>query len=502
MKRFTPPGFVNDFDEGQDPEKLRQAWHDYVQRVVDSRVNAKYASGNPRFPRFYNPLEQQASTSTQVTIVWDGFPRKISAWMNLDPISDPEDWEHAFRSAEPLEEWVMCYLAQYRQISRVSPSRLPQGVANAFVDSINQTVDLSTLFTLKARLHDEYLEWHTHRDPDTNRVTKLSFTAEPPEYWEIIGNNDPALLETLYKRYISDDVTLEELLWPEDVALPVIDLITDPATGQRRLGHAGWTTARNFRKGQYNQFNKWNTTHGAMHLIQRANTLGAEINLAADATLAYQVRADIHANPEQSKDRFKLAACAQYGGINRNSDPRIGWDINTAVEAGNALSISDPMGLYIGAVQLEGLRDPQGNVLQKSDVYHPVRGDDDEQTPRILRFEITPPDGAEYGLEECTLGDYKLANGGPVAQATSINIHGEIVPSSAANPAYRCDGKLCIHPTKPEFFSQPSINGDCESDENNWSAPFAEIPRLMNFDDTAMMAETHVPPRDRVRADD
>ena len=31
---------------------------------------------------------------------------------------------------------------------------------------------------------DEYCEWHVVRDPDTNKIVRVTFTSEPPEYWE------------------------------------------------------------------------------------------------------------------------------------------------------------------------------------------------------------------------------------------------------------------------------------------------------------------------------
>ena len=46
-----------------------------------------------------------------------------------------------------------------------------------------------------------------------------------------------------------------------------------------------------FRNGRYVVRNRWNnsTTAGAMHLIQQNNTLGAEIELAAAATIVREV---------------------------------------------------------------------------------------------------------------------------------------------------------------------------------------------------------------------
>jgi len=76
-----------------------------------------------------------------------------------------------------------------------------------------------------------------------------------------------------------------------------------------------------YKSGRYNRTNKWNnstTTGSIMHLIQSANTLQAEIQLGADATV---LRVDSSGTPIHDYDR--LIRCSQYGGIYRNSDPTV-----------------------------------------------------------------------------------------------------------------------------------------------------------------------------------
>jgi hypothetical protein len=80
-----------------------------------------------------------------------------------------------------------------------------------------------------------------------------------------ITTGDPHLVLTLCREHISSDVQLEDLLWPYDVAKRT-------PTGWRLLAFAG----------EYNEFNRWTTTDGAMHLTHRSNTLQvSSINVAA-----------------------------------------------------------------------------------------------------------------------------------------------------------------------------------------------------------------------------
>ena len=459
MKRFTPPGYLKDFDLSRDPELLYELWHTFVDEIVQD----VYSSSMP-FPRFYNPLDLSDSSvvPTPASITWSGFPRKISSWLGLADYSSVSDWEKGFELAETLEDWAICIVDGRLRRMPYNPSK---GFFNCFPDETNSNkIDKSTCFSMKARMQDEYLEWHTYVDPQSGKVNKISFTAEPPEYWQLLGRNDPDLLVQLYRQYIDESISAEDLFWPADVVIPVF---ASTADGLQRIDY---THAFDYRKGDYNPLNKWNTTHGIMHLTQGANTLSAQIYLAADSTLRYEIGSTLRA--EDSEARFKLAACAMFGEINRNSDPTIGQAIQSLVQSGKAVSVSDPIGLYISDVQLEGAFDPDNRPLQKAQIYAYQRGDASSDRPMIVRFDVVPPKGATYGLEVCSLGDFSLKNGGPIALQTSVAIHGEYVASDKPNPIYACAGRLITHPDKPDYYEQ--IDLESKAEDIVWTPPFDE----------------------------
>ena len=89
-------------------------------------------------------------------------------------------------------------------------------------------------------LQDEYCEWSVTRDPITRKITRVTFTCEGPEYWEVLAALNPDKVLDLYREFVSPTVKREDL----------------------------------FENGQYNPLNRFNnsTTYGAMHLIQPANT--------------------------------------------------------------------------------------------------------------------------------------------------------------------------------------------------------------------------------------
>ncbi|KAG0137526.1 hypothetical protein HOY82DRAFT_497163 [Tuber indicum] len=180
---------------------------------------------------------------------------------------------------------------------------------------------------------DEYCEWSVLRN-EQGEIKKVVFTCEGPEYWEALATFQPDTLLRLYKennpeyasQIKSDDLYINKSL-------------------------------------RYNRKNKWNnntTTGSIMHLIQGANTLQAEIQLGADATV---LRVDSQGNPIHDYDR--LIRCSQYGGIYRNSDPTIGGNVNDLAWQGPLITLADPVGLYIDSFDGSQFEAPDEEDVQK-----------------------------------------------------------------------------------------------------------------------------------------
>ncbi len=71
----------------------------------------------------------------------------------------------------------------------------------------------------------------------------------------------------------------------------------------------------------YNPNNRWNNstdTGSIAHLIQRNNTLSAEIDIAGQATVIRKAP-----NGNTVTNEAQLILCSQYGSAGRNSDPAV-----------------------------------------------------------------------------------------------------------------------------------------------------------------------------------
>ena len=58
---------------------------------------------------------------------------------------------------------------------------------------------------------DEYCEWSVTRDPESDKITRVTFTSEGPEYWQFLAAVSPARVVELYRQHVSPDVQQADL---------------------------------------------------------------------------------------------------------------------------------------------------------------------------------------------------------------------------------------------------------------------------------------------------
>jgi hypothetical protein len=305
-------------------------------------------------PQFYNPTRVATGPrAARKLITWPGFPRALLLRFGADRT-------RAYRAAERLRG-----SGAYRH-----------------------------------RPQDEYLEWHTHRDPDTGKVTRVDLTCEGPEYWEFLSRVAPEVLLALYRRHVSPEATMAQLM---------------PG-------------------GVYNPGNRWNTGRGAMHLTHPANSLGAEIKLAADATVIRRRGNRI------LTDADELIACAGFGERLRSSDPRIGADVNALARLGYAITLADPVGLYIVRLETQGWRKPDGKPV--GDYLRITRG----RRGQGLRAVYEVPRNARASGKAFVVGDIEIGGrpiewGGQIAERVTMGLTGLASRrGDISNPALGCAG--------------------------------------------------------------
>lgn len=212
-------------------------------------------------------------------------------------------------------------------------------------------------------VQDEYLEWSLKKD-NKGRIVTVTYTCEGPEYWNFLASENPDSLTSLYLNLNSG---FKSQMKPSDWLGP---------------------------GGKYNPLNKWNstTTSGTIvHLVQVNNTLGAEVDIAAQGTVIRKGK-----DGKIITDKTKLTNCSGYGQPSRNSDPTIGDGVNSLARNGIAVSIANPVAIYIHSFNTANFQlDVQGTGENMIDVptgtFRWQRGNIAKNMG--LRLQVKIPDG-------------------------------------------------------------------------------------------------------------
>lgn len=324
LTRFDPPGHLTDFNEAQ-----RDAWHRFISQRLDQAAEGfpnDYDYDSPR-GQFFNQAKVDSDADTQVLdITWVAFPRTV-----------------AVSSVSAVQRW-----------RRADSSRDPQ---------------------------DEYCEWSVERDPETDKIARVSFTCGGPEYWSYLATTSPTAALALYQQFISPDVQLEDLFLPS---------------------------------GRYNPRNRWNATtvNGAMHLIQPSNTLSAEIELAAGSSVVRMVGGDLLSGEQE------LIQCGQYGVASRHSDPHIGAVVNSLTRQKADVTLEDPIGLYFGGLNTAGWRTPDDS--DPGSYWRYVRGTEDKPVRAV--FEVPRERG--FAVGDITVQDRTIDFGAQIADHIDMKLTG------------------------------------------------------------------------------
>lgn len=323
LTRYDAPGFLVDLDESG-----LNAWSEFISEALDEareRSDPSLINYGPR-AQFFNALKNPpGEDAVEKDVTWTAFPRIVK----LQSIGDVQRWRIADSSRDK---------------------------------------------------QDEYCEWSVTRDPDTDKITRITFTSESPEYWQFLAKVDPEKVLALYREHISADVKFDDL----------------------------------FRGNQYIPRNKWNnsTTTGAMHLVQNNNTLLAEIELAAAATLTRKQ------NGTLLTDTQALIRCGAYGQPERHSDPHIGEVVNELAREKADVTLANPIGLCIAGVSVAGWKTPDdSNPL---DYWKIVRG-----TPeKALRAVYEVPPSKNFVVGDIKINGREIKFGAQLADFITIKLTG------------------------------------------------------------------------------
>ncbi len=405
MKHFSPPANIGDMNQA-----LRQKWSEEVHRWFKEGERRLRKEHGIQLPWFFNLLDSpQAVGGPEREIPWNGFPRKY------------------FLTISNLEQ-------RWQRVEQLFNMDLNGRQLPYFYQQDGNFVRAEDVFF---RDQDEYCEWKSFREPNAGKLQKVIFTCESPEYWRLISENDRDLLLELYRKYNNQEAQMNDLFFDKDIFMWVQDESGDRVTENH--------------KGKYNPHNKWNSDAGIMHLSHPANSLSAEVFLAADATVVRK-----HSSGGIITSDNELICCAGYGSPNRSSDPTIGSKVNALIRQGLSISINDPVGLYIHSLDSAALEIP--DHVPVDDCWQIVRG----QKNMILRAEFRVPPGAEFELEDIQVGGEPLKYGAQLAEFITMVIFGKGFDFGLGDPpTSSCLSHCCNNQQFPTLQYLEDIKNPC-----------------------------------------
>lgn len=224
---------------------------------------------------------------------------------------------------------------------------------------------------------EEYCEWSAERDSG-GRIIRAFFTTEVPSYYHRLANDSPTKLLALYRKHVSSQVQLRDLMRTN---------------------------------GSYEPGNVWNR-QGAMHMIQVNNTLDAAVILVAQSTVVRAGAQGLITNANE------LIRCGVGADVDRNSDPLIVGDVNTLARTGATISLDDPVGLYIDSLATAGWTTPDGSDPAK--FWTITRG----TKTHSLRGVYAVPKDRGFTVSDITIGGRPIVSPSQIAERIQIRVTG------------------------------------------------------------------------------
>jgi hypothetical protein len=420
MKTFDTPAYQAEKDFKDNPalrEKLHNAWSNYVKYCTVNSIMGNPWSSTYDHPRswYYNPLVTPSipNENNTVPIQWNAFPNRINHYFTTlftDKFGkqDYEDKLHELADIGPI-----AFGQKYNM--KLTVPRNPCDPTDTGTKAFGPSGPRGW--------QDEYCEWSVTRD-ESGDIIAVNFTHENPEYWFHMWKISPDTVVSLYQEILNNENVQKEDLYLLD-------------------SHGNPVIVRETGLPAYNPINKWNngpdatsSGGGAVHLTSPPNSLGAEIYLGAAATILRVV------NGRVITDANTLICAAQYGQIYRNSDPRIGQNVNSLVYNHNVqVSLTNPIALYGQIPHFDQFEMPATANYKIEDCYTVVRGALKNKgityypNNMLLHTRFSVPADANFKLSDILVNKKPLKWGSQIADTFFVQLAGTgLSPAQGQQP--------------------------------------------------------------------
>jgi len=393
------PGNLSDL-EG--PSK--NEWDRYVSKSTLEAINA---SGTTQFL-----AEADGSiTSPPVAVDWSGFPVRIQTCL-----------DGSLRKTLPFLDW---------QLGNIDSGR-PIG-------------------------HEEYLEWRVLRN-GAGKITRIEFTTEIREYWEILAKYHSTKCLRLLGRFAGEGIASFADVYggdPEQMT---------PGERESAFQNNMFAVKDTPPKSPYN-----NGRRSIAFMAKDVNTLNAAIQLASFAAFPYQAE-EPNGTIRSITGSEAIAFTKQNALACRNSDPTIVSSVIDQAVAGKFLVFDSTPGIYILDVQHEKILLPDRSGSIPRDWFEFQRGSRDgvERSQRLV-FEVPPSQGFTIGDLIDDEIDEPVAFGGQIAKKITVGLYVRV----------SAPGAISVPPRNVDVGDLPANRCQCDSIKSAYSN-FENINKMLS----------------------
>lgn len=320
----------------------------------------------------FDPIGKVDDVGEEGRAAWNDTVREIFKQVQVGHPDEAENDSPRAQFYDPTETDAADDAAQ----AVITWSAFPRQVQQAYPGDLQRW----KLADSSRQVQDEYLEWNVTRDAQ-GKIQKVTFTTEPREWWIFLSQVDSDKVLELYRTFIGAQVQHGDLFDGD---------------------------------GNYVVDNRWNqnTTDGAMHLIHGPNSLFAEVELAAAATIVRERDGRVLTSEQE------LIACGLYGAPDRNSDPHIGGEVNALARQRADITLANPVGLYIDGLSTGDFETPDGS--DPASYWSYLRGA--AGFPVRAVYEV--PQDAGFTVSDVTIGGEPIGFGAQIVDHITVRVTG------------------------------------------------------------------------------
>src|SRR5581483_12069098 len=174
-----------------------------------------------------------------------------------------------------------------------------------------------------------------------------------------------------------------------------------------------------------------------------------------------------------------MICCSGYGTASRNSDPAIGFFVNSFARSNSFVTLFDPVALYMTSFNAAAFTAPNGDDVSQFFAVVRPKAQLNDGFNRWLRAEFSVPPGRGYVVGDITKANAPISSGGVVAAEITMMLVGVVDGKGSIHvDLLPCPLKGCKSKVNAGLFVQQELDKPCSA-LGNFTELDATLERLI-----------------------